>query len=64
MGAALVNDVFTKGLDVLSKLIIPGLNETSTFVATTSDDSVRAVCCEDKTLNIEKVLDDYITLPI
>lgn len=59
IGAALVNTVFTVGLDFLQKEILVDVEKT--FIYTTSDDSVRGVIVKkDNVYNAQQVKADYI----
>jgi len=58
-GAALINTVFTSGLDLLQKEIMRDIDETC--VMTTSDDSARAIHVNPKSLyDMHQIADEYI----
>jgi hypothetical protein len=59
LGAALVNTVFTSGLDIIQKELLPDIQKTC--VMTTSDDSVRGCYVRNKpTFNSKDVMSEYI----
>lgn len=59
MGGALINTVFTSGLDLLQKEIMRDIEDTC--VLTTSDDSARAVQINTKSMyNMHEIADEYI----
>jgi len=62
-GGALVNTVFSVGLDLIQKERCPFIEITS--VMTTSDDSARAVVANrNSPYNVKSIHSDYINLPI
>jgi len=63
MGGAVINTVFSSAMDKIQKLRCLDIEVTA--VATTSDDSARAVLCKrNSTFDPSDVHSDYINLPI